>query len=107
MLKEAVGHTHNYGNEYKSDSENHWHECSCGEKNGLAAHKFDGGVVVEEATTTVEGVMKYTCECGYEKLELIPKLEASKKGCKKDLAVLVVGVISLSMVGVLLKRKEK
>jgi hypothetical protein len=61
----------------------------------------------KEATTEKEGTKVYTCECGYEKTETLPKLEPAKKGCKKDLAALVVGVISLSMVGVLLKKKEK
>ena len=100
-------HEHAYDIEWKNDSKNHWHECSCGDKLDEAAHTFDNGVVVEDATTEVEGVKKYTCQCGYEKLELIPKLDApTKKGCKKDLSILVVGVISLSMAGVLLKKKE-
>ncbi len=105
VLKEATNHTHDYGSEYKSDSENHWHECVCGDKKDVTTHKFDGGVIIEEATEDAEGVIKYTCTCGYEKLDFIPKL-AKKKGCQKDLATLVVGLISLSMVGVLLKRRE-
>lgn len=107
VLKEATTHTHNYGSEYKSDSKNHWHECSCGDKKDLEEHKFDGGVVKEEATEDKEGLKVYTCECGHEKTESIAKLpKEEKSGCKKDLAALVVGVISLSMVGVLLKKKE-
>ena len=106
VLKEAVGHTHNYGSEWKKDSENHWHECECGDKKDVSAHKYDNGVVKEEATEDKEGLKVYSCVCGYEKTETLPKLEPAKKGCKKDLAALVVGVISLSMVGVLLKRKE-
>lgn len=106
VLKEAVSHTHNYGSKWKSDSTNHWHECDCGDKKDSSVHTFDNGVVTKEATVDEEGIKTYTCECGYEKTETLPKLEApAKKGCKKDLAVLVVGVISLSMVGVLLKRK--
>ena len=90
------------------DNTQHYDECSCGEKSDEANHKFDKGVVIEEATEVVEGIIKYTCECGYEKLEFIPKLEKEEKsGCKKDLSVLVVGLISFSMVGVLLKKKEK
>lgn len=26
-------HTHSYGSEWKNDADNHWHECSCGDKN--------------------------------------------------------------------------
>ena len=32
------GHQHSFGTAWKSDGTNHWHECSCGEKSGLAAH---------------------------------------------------------------------
>ncbi len=110
IMKEALGqtHTHKYSDDWKHNSEKHWHECSCGEKSDETNHKFDKGVVIEEATEDIEGVIKHTCECGYEKLEFIPKLpKEDKKGCKKDLSALVVGLISLSMVGILLKKKEK
>jgi hypothetical protein len=80
--------------------------CVCGDKKDVTTHTFDNGVVKEEATEDKEGLKVYTCECGYEKTETLPKLEPAKKGCKKDLAALVVGLISLSMVGVLLKKKE-
>ncbi len=100
-------HEHAYDIEWEKDSKKHWHECSCGEKSDEANHKFDKGIVIEEATGDIEGVIKHTCECGYEKLDFIPKLEKEEKsGCRKDAAALVVGIISLSMVGVLLKRKE-
>ena len=91
--------------EWSSDEENHWKECSCGEKKNEENHKFDNGVTIEEATTKADGLIKYSCECGYEKFEVVPKLP--KKGCKKDLSALVVGLISLSMLGVLLKKKNR
>ena len=31
-------HTHSYGSEWKNDADNHWHECSCGDKKDTAAH---------------------------------------------------------------------
>ena len=31
-------HTHTYSTEWSTDSANHWHECSCGDKKDLAAH---------------------------------------------------------------------
>ncbi len=31
-------HTHAYGDEWKSDGENHWKECACGEKTLVGAH---------------------------------------------------------------------
>ena len=30
---------HNYGTEWKSDKDNHWNECACGDKANSAAHK--------------------------------------------------------------------
>jgi hypothetical protein len=30
---------HNYGTEWKSDKDNHWNECTCGDKANTAAHK--------------------------------------------------------------------
>ena len=53
VLKEAVGHTHNYGTEYKSDSENHWHECSCGEKKDIENHKGGTATETNKATCSV------------------------------------------------------
>ena len=31
-------HTHDYGTAWKTDGENHWYECSCGDKKDSAAH---------------------------------------------------------------------
>ena len=31
-------HTHTYSTEWSTDSANHWHECSCGDKKDLAPH---------------------------------------------------------------------
>lgn len=41
------------------------------------AHVWDVGAVTTPATTTVEGVMKYTCTvCGFKRAESIPKLDS-------------------------------
>ena len=34
----STPHTHAYGNIWQYDLENHWNECSCGEKGNVAAH---------------------------------------------------------------------
>ena len=34
----ALGHTHIHGTEWKSDKDNHWNECACGDKANTAAH---------------------------------------------------------------------
>ena len=103
-LHPMLEHTHKFG-EWVNDENKHWHECPCGEKADEENHEYGEGVVTKEATKKEEGSMTYTCkDCGHEKIEVIEKI--AKKGCKKDLSVLVVGVISLAMVGVLFKKRE-
>ena len=63
----GTGHTHNYGSDWKSDSTNHWKECSCGDKNDIAAHDFKW-VVDKEATATKKGSKHEECKtCGYKR----------------------------------------
>ena len=60
-------HTHSYGSEWKNDADNHWHECSCGDKADKAAHDFKW-VVDKEATATQKGSKHEECRvCGYKK----------------------------------------
>ena len=63
----GASHTHTYGTEWKSDSINHWKECSCGDKADVAAHSFKW-VVDKEATATKKGSKHEECKvCGYKK----------------------------------------
>lgn len=39
VITPALGHTHAYGTDWKSDANNHWNECACGDKANIAAHK--------------------------------------------------------------------
>ena len=60
-------HTHSYGSEWKYDADNHWHECSCGDKDDVAVHSFKW-VVDKEATATLKGSRHEECKvCGYKK----------------------------------------
>ena len=60
-------HTHSYDSEWKNDADNHWHECSCGDKADKAAHDFKW-VVDKEATATKKGSKHEECKvCGYKK----------------------------------------
>ncbi|MGI6782380.1 MAG: hypothetical protein ACOX56_06160 [Acholeplasmataceae bacterium] len=70
-------HTHNIGSEWKTSETEHWKVCDgCDELFEKAAHTFDEGVVTKAATETETGTKKFTCTvCGYEKTEVIPKLE--------------------------------
>lgn len=38
ILATGIEHTHNYSSDWKADADEHWHECSCGDKANKAAH---------------------------------------------------------------------
>ncbi len=56
-------HTHSYGSEWKNDADNHWHECSCGDKKDTAAHTAGEWIIDTPATATTDGSMLM---CGKE-----------------------------------------
>ena len=60
-------HTHSYGSEWKSDADNHWHECSlCHDKKDEAAHTSGEWITDTAATATTDGTKHKECtECGY------------------------------------------
>ena len=59
-------HTHSYGSEWKNDAENHWHECSCGDKKDTAAHTAGEWIIDTPATATTSGSKHKECTvCGY------------------------------------------
>lgn len=63
----SIPHTHNHGADWKSDADNHWHECPCGDKKDTAAHTFKW-VIDKEATATTRGSKHEECTvCGYKK----------------------------------------
>ena len=51
VILAATGHN---ASDWKYDADNHWHECSCGDKADKAAHDFKW-VVDKEATATKKG----------------------------------------------------
>ena len=62
-------HTHAYGTEWKSDADNHWHECDCGDKADIAAHTF-AWKIDREATKTETGLKHEECSvCGAKRNE--------------------------------------
>ena len=93
---------HTFAAEWTYDENNHWHDCPCGEKSGLAAHSYgdwveisetqhkrtcvcgayetadhnwNAGVVTTDPTHLAEGQKTYTCaDCGAKKTEEIAKL---------------------------------
>ncbi len=72
----ALSHTHVYSSDWKTDAENHWHECACGDKTDITEHTEDSGTVTKEPTETESGVKTFRCTvCGYEiRTETIPAL---------------------------------
>ena len=64
---EVPAHEHSYDTDWKSDADNHWHACSCGDKKDAAAHSFKW-VTDEAATATQKGSKHEECKvCGYKK----------------------------------------
>ena len=58
---------HTYFEEWKTDENNHWHECSCGAQTDVKEHTFQW-VVDKEATASEVGFKHEECEvCGYQK----------------------------------------
>lgn len=105
-------HTHTYGEEWKSDETNHWHECACGGKGDVAAHESDDGVVTKEATEKEAGVKTYSCKVCKRvlKTEAIPA--TGEKPATGDSTLLVVPVACLllaaaCMTAITFGRKKK
>lgn len=40
----GAGHVHNYSENWQLDDQNHWKECTCGDKKDLAAHTYEDNV---------------------------------------------------------------
>ena len=80
-----AAHVHDYGAEWKSDSESHWHECICGAHANKAAHDME----VKNAKAATETETGYTgdqvCKvCGYIiSGTVIPVKEATKSDDSK------------------------
>ena len=59
-------HTHSFAGEWKTDTDKHWHECSCGVKSEKATHTASGWITDTAATATTDGTKHKECtECGY------------------------------------------
>ena len=59
-------HTHSYGNEWKNDADNHWHECSCGDKKDTAVHTAGEWIIDTPAAAETDGTKHKECTvCGY------------------------------------------
>lgn len=113
IIKEALGHTHSYSSEWKSDNESHWHECDCGDKKDNGEHTWDDGIVVKTATVTEFGIKKFSCTvCGHEKTESMDKLSESFKGTDTNsiaiwiIITLIIVVVIIAVVVFVIRRKK-
>lgn len=74
IIVKATGHS--YGTDWKSDADNHWHECTCGDRTEIAPHTFGEWTITKEATEIEKGSKEKTCTvCGYKVTEVIPVVE--------------------------------
>lgn len=77
-------HNHSFSNDWKSDNENHWKECDCGERTGVTSHIEGEWKVTKPATTSSKGMKTLYCSvcCAIIRMEEIPKLDKSKDSVK-------------------------
>lgn len=71
-----MGHIHDFVI-LKNDNEEHWYECSCGEKEQKQAHQWDDGTIIKDATSKENGEKQFACTaCGSTKMVSIPAVTA-------------------------------
>ena len=76
-----LAHTHKFDKtKWKYDDKEHWHEATCEhktERDSVAPHNLDNGVITKEPNYGVVGEKTFTCTvCKYSKTEEIPALAA-------------------------------
>ena len=76
-----LAHTHKFDKtKWKYDDKEHWHEATCEhktERDSVAPHNLDDGVITKEPNYGVVGEKTFTCTvCKYSKTEEIPALSA-------------------------------
>ena len=63
---EKPQHEHKFSEEWKSNETQHWHECECQEKSGVAEHDYE--TITVESTCSKKGSETVKCKvCGYVK----------------------------------------
>lgn len=102
---------HDYGTAYKTDSDNHWKECECGDVIEKTTHTPGEWVVTKEASTTEKGSKERTCSvCGYKEVEEIPTItvDSPQTGDYSNLWIWII-LIAISCFGIVevVVRKKK
>ena len=93
---------HDYGTAYKTDAENHWKECECGDVIEKTAHTLGDWIVTKEASTTEKGSKERVCSvCGYKEVEEIPVITVdSPKTGDYSFLYLWIALLAISCLGV-------
>ncbi len=100
--KEIPALGHNYGDSYKSDTDNHWQECTCGEKSESKKHTFGDWKVTKEATETKDGSKERTCSvCNYKQTQKIPATDSSSDTGDNTSLILLGSLLVISLAGIL------
>ena len=92
-----TNHEHTFDSAvWATDSDNHWHPATCahnGERDSLAPHSWNGGVVTTPAGYGTAGEKTFTCSvCSRTKVEPIAALDA------KDNAVSIASGVTLDKI---------
>lgn len=109
----VLPHTHNYDSAWNFDDENHWHECTCGDKADIAAHQYGDWSVTKEATETEDGSKEKACSvCGHKVVEVIPATGTQPDPGTGDFSsmtvVLILTALAVGVTGMaVLKRKRR
>ena len=103
---ESILAGHSYKENYNYDENNHWHECSCGDKKDIETHHYVETSRVE-ATTKAPGSITYTCTCGAIKVETISQLPSNSTGCGGSIITSSTLISMLSFIGLALFLNKK
>ncbi len=94
-----IAHAHSWSLEWSYDDAVHWNGCeSCDEKNNLSSHVFGEWTIVENPTSTKNGVKVRTCiDCGYQQEGVVfNRLTTRTINCTFD-SLIIDGVINFNL----------
>ena len=106
---------HVYGEEWKYDETDHWHECECGEISEKAAHKYVVNPETGEILCKVCG-MNYSRPTNPEEspevdLDDVPSnvedILGSELGCEGSIFASFIGLLTLATFTLVLRKKRK
>ena len=92
-------------NDWESEADSHWQECSCGHKTNAEAHQWNQGTVTKEPTESAEGEKTYTCViCGAKKVESVEMLEENTENGVVYIIVAAIAVVIIAVILVVINK---